>query len=98
MAQTPVAGPRPKTAPAEEPGHQQTLPGQKAQIANRFVCRKRDRGTWQLIRPAQGIGVIMLVPADGFEPSRPFGLGILSPLCLPFHHAGARPRAAAMPA
>lgn len=29
-----------------------------------------------------------LVPAAGFEPARPLGLGILSPLCLPFHHAG----------
>ena len=29
-----------------------------------------------------------MVPAAGFEPARPLGLGILSPLCLPFHHAG----------
>ena len=29
-----------------------------------------------------------LVPAAGLEPARPYGLGILSPLCLPFHHAG----------
>lgn len=32
-----------------------------------------------------------LVPAAGFEPARPFGLRILSPLCLPFHHAGTGP-------
>ena len=30
----------------------------------------------------------ILVPAAGLEPARPSGLGILSPLCLPFHHAG----------
>jgi site-specific DNA recombinase len=30
----------------------------------------------------------MMVPAAGFEPARPCGRGILSPLCLPFHHAG----------
>ena len=29
-----------------------------------------------------------LVPRAGLEPARPFGLGILSPLCLPFHHRG----------
>jgi hypothetical protein len=28
------------------------------------------------------------VPRAGLEPARPFGLGILSPLCLPFHHRG----------
>ena len=26
------------------------------------------------------------VGGEGFEPSRPCGQGILSPLCLPFHH------------
>lgn len=29
-----------------------------------------------------------MVPAAGLEPARPFGLEILSLLCLPFHHAG----------
>ncbi len=29
-----------------------------------------------------------MVPRAGLEPARPFGLGILSPLCLPFHHRG----------
>ncbi len=28
------------------------------------------------------------VPGAGLEPARPRGLGILSPLCLPFHHPG----------
>ena len=28
------------------------------------------------------------MPAAGLEPARPFGLEILSLLCLPFHHAG----------
>ncbi len=31
-----------------------------------------------------------MVPGVGLEPTRPFGLGILSPLCLPFHHPGKR--------
>ena len=30
----------------------------------------------------------VVVPRAGLEPARPFGLGILSPLCLPFHHRG----------
>ena len=29
-----------------------------------------------------------MVPAAGLEPARPLSLRILSPLCLPFHHAG----------
>ena len=29
-----------------------------------------------------------LVPKAGLEPARPFGLEILSLLCLPFHHSG----------
>ena len=29
-----------------------------------------------------------LVPAAGLEPARLLGRGILSPLCLPFHHTG----------
>ena len=29
-----------------------------------------------------------MVPAAGLEPARPCSRGILSPLCLPFHHAG----------
>ena len=33
----------------------------------------------QLTRSAKG--------EEGFEPSRPCGLRILSPLCLPFHHS-----------
>lgn len=32
--------------------------------------------------------LLSLVPGEGFEPSRPWGWGILSPLCLPFHHPG----------
>lgn len=28
------------------------------------------------------------VPAAGLEPASPHGQGILSPLCLPFHHTG----------
>ena len=48
---------------------------------------------WQ---PQPGVGKgeirfgfpLFLVPAAGFEPARPRGQGILSPLCLPFHHAG----------
>lgn len=32
----------------------------------------------------------MLVPGAGVEPARPFGQGILSPVCLPFHHPGGR--------
>lgn len=28
------------------------------------------------------------MPGAGLEPARPFGQGILSPLCLPFHHPG----------
>ena len=31
----------------------------------------------------------MGMPGVGLEPTRPFGQGILSPLCLPFHHPGA---------
>lgn len=38
--------------------------------------------------PATGGRCAVLVPAAGLEPARPSGLGILSPLCLPFHHAG----------
>ena len=30
----------------------------------------------------------VVVPAAGLEPARPLSLRILSPLCLPFHHAG----------
>ena len=30
----------------------------------------------------------VFVPAAGLEPARPLSLRILSPLCLPFHHAG----------
>ena len=33
------------------------------------------------------IVVGMMVRAAGFEPARPFGPGILSAMCLPFHHA-----------
>ena len=29
-----------------------------------------------------------VVPAGGLEPPRPYRPRILSPLCLPFHHAG----------
>ena len=29
-----------------------------------------------------------VVPKAGLEPARPFGLEILSLLCLPFHHSG----------
>lgn len=29
-----------------------------------------------------------LVPRGGVEPPRPFEQGILSPVCLPFHHLG----------
>ena len=29
-----------------------------------------------------------MVPETGFEPVRSQELGILSPLCLPFHHSG----------
>ena len=36
----------------------------------------------------QTIKLDFLVPAAGLEPARPFGLEILSLLCLPFHHAG----------
>lgn len=32
-----------------------------------------------------------LVPMAGLEPARPEGQGILSPLCLPFHHIGRAP-------
>ena len=31
-----------------------------------------------------------MVPVAGLEPARPCGQGILSPLCLPFHHTGQR--------
>lgn len=31
-----------------------------------------------------------MVPVTGFEPVRPYGQGILSPVCLPFHHTGLR--------
>ena len=34
------------------------------------------------------VPVGFLVPAAGLEPARPCGQGILSPQCLPFHHAG----------
>ena len=30
----------------------------------------------------------LVVPGAGIEPTRPCGQGILSPLCLPFHHPG----------
>jgi hypothetical protein len=36
----------------------------------------------------QAIVFSLVVPGAGVEPARPFGLGILSPLCLPFHHPG----------
>ncbi len=29
-----------------------------------------------------------MVPGAGLEPARPYGQGILSPQCLPFHHPG----------
>ncbi|MEN9850848.1 MAG: hypothetical protein RL128_1011 [Pseudomonadota bacterium] len=32
--------------------------------------------------------IAALVPKAGLEPARPFGLEILSLLCLPFHHSG----------
>ena len=32
--------------------------------------------------------IALVVPAAGLEPARPLSLRILSPLCLPFHHAG----------
>lgn len=35
-------------------------------------------------------GTAFLVPVTGFEPVRPYGQGILSPVCLPFHHTGPR--------
>lgn len=31
---------------------------------------------------------IAVVPRTGLEPVQPKGRGILSPLCLPFHHLG----------
>ena len=31
---------------------------------------------------------ISMVPGAGLEPAQPCGRGILSPLCLPFHHPG----------
>ncbi len=33
-------------------------------------------------------GFFHMVPVAGFEPARPYGQGILSPQCLPFHHTG----------
>ncbi len=42
-------------------------------------------------RPRKFVRIFSLsavVPAAGLEPARHFCLGILSPLCLPFHHAG----------
>ena len=32
---------------------------------------------------------LLLVPKAGLEPARSLPLGILSPVCLPFHHFGA---------
>ncbi len=32
--------------------------------------------------------LVFFVPGVGLEPTRTFVLGILSPLCLPFHHPG----------
>ncbi|VVT21033.1 hypothetical protein RV134_310301 [Roseovarius sp. EC-HK134] len=34
--------------------------------------------------------VMIMVPAAGLEPARPYGREILSLMCLPFHHAGTR--------
>ena len=31
---------------------------------------------------------LTVVPVAGVEPARLLGRGILSPLCLPFHHTG----------
>lgn len=31
-----------------------------------------------------------ILPGVGLEPTRPYGQGILSPQCLPFHHPGDR--------
>jgi hypothetical protein len=36
----------------------------------------------------QGGGVVAQMPGAGLEPARDFSRGILSPLCLPFHHPG----------
>lgn len=33
--------------------------------------------------------LFFMVPKAGLEPARSFPLGILSPVCLPFHHFGA---------
>ena len=38
-----------------------------------------------------------LVPGAGVEPARDCSQGILSPLCLPFHHPGARPPRSPVP-
>ena len=36
----------------------------------------------------EGYEATILVPGAGVEPALPCGKGILSPLCLPFHHPG----------
>ena len=62
-------------------------------VAADFVCDRMYESfikAYQAIYSSQEIRftIVFLVPAAGLEPARPFGLGILSPLCLPFHHAG----------
>ena len=51
---------------------------------------RQDMNT-RLVEARHGaVRVSLVVPAVGIEPTRPRGLGVLSPLRLPFRHAGNR--------
>ena len=65
-----------------------------ASEANHFIATPagwvHPKTAWG--EPAGGTAIVVgvVVPAAGLEPARPFGLRILSPVCLPFHQAGTR--------
>lgn len=62
-------------------------------VAHRSVLRGFQRATALLhvVCGAAHSAVLRrseVVPPAGLEPARPYGQGILSPKCLPFHHEG----------
>lgn len=51
-------------------------------------CLVRFADFWGLEVERADATSLEVVPRAGVEPARPFGQGILSPVCLPFHHRG----------
>ena len=68
--------------------HQDELQNDAGSISLSVITigETQQKQGWQEDHLARVQGVS--IPRAGVEPARPCGLGILSPLCLPFHHPG----------